>query len=101
MVIAFLAFLVALGLWFQSGWFVLWVLLLVTPALLFFVKVFEERELEIRFGETYREYKAQTPMLIPRRPKPPVPAPAKPRQPGRTRVKKRASSPASKKRKTK
>jgi len=68
MVLATLAFLLALGIWFQSTFFVLWVCLLVTPALLLFVKVFEERELEIRFGAGYREYKVRTPMLIPRRP---------------------------------
>jgi protein-S-isoprenylcysteine O-methyltransferase Ste14 len=45
------------------------VLLLVTPALLTFVKVYEERELEIRFGVSYLEYKAKTPMLFPRKPK--------------------------------
>jgi protein-S-isoprenylcysteine O-methyltransferase Ste14 len=68
MVLATLAFLLALGIWFQSTFFVLWVCVLVIPALLLFVKVFEERELEIRFGAGYREYKVRTPMLIPRRP---------------------------------
>jgi protein-S-isoprenylcysteine O-methyltransferase Ste14 len=69
MVLGTLAFLVSLGIWYQSALFVVWVLVLVTPAWLFFVKVFEERELEIRFGESYLEYKARTPMLFPRRPK--------------------------------
>jgi protein-S-isoprenylcysteine O-methyltransferase Ste14 len=69
MVLAALAFLISLGIWFQSALFVLWVLLLFEPALLFFVKVFEERELEIRFGGSYLEYKSRTPMLFPRRPK--------------------------------
>ena len=69
MVLATLAFLLALGIWFQSTLFVLWVLLLVTPALLVFVKEYEERELEIRFGAPYLEYKAKTPMLLPRRQK--------------------------------
>lgn len=69
MVLAALAFLVSLGIWFQSGLFVLWALMLFAPALLFFVKVYEERELEIRFGASYREYKSRTPMLFPRRPK--------------------------------
>ncbi|HXY19360.1 MAG TPA: methyltransferase [Gemmatimonadales bacterium] len=69
MVLAALAFFVALGIWFQSLLFVLWVLLLFAPALLFFVKVYEERELEIRFGAAYLEYKARTPMLFPRRPR--------------------------------
>lgn len=69
MVLATLAFLFALGIWFQSALFVLWVLILVTPALLAFVKIYEERELEIRFGAAYREYKSRTPMLFPRRPR--------------------------------
>jgi protein-S-isoprenylcysteine O-methyltransferase Ste14 len=36
-----------------------------------FLKVYEERELEIRFGEAYREYREKTPMLWPRRPEKP------------------------------
>jgi protein-S-isoprenylcysteine O-methyltransferase Ste14 len=69
MLLAALAFFLSLGIWFQSVLFVLWVLILFAPALLFFVKVYEERELEIRFGESYLEYKSRTPMLFPRRPK--------------------------------
>ncbi len=69
MVLGTLAFLVALGIWFQSFLFVFWVLVLVTPAWLFFVKLYEERELEIRFGAPYLEYKAKTPMLFPKRPR--------------------------------
>ncbi len=69
MLLAALAFLVSLGIWFQSVLFVLWVLVLFAPALLAFVKVYEERELEIRFGASYLEYKSRTPMLFPRRPK--------------------------------
>jgi protein-S-isoprenylcysteine O-methyltransferase Ste14 len=69
MVLAILAFLLALGIWFQSTLFVLWVLVLVTPAWLVFVKVYEERELEIRFEAPYLEYKSKTPILFPRRPK--------------------------------
>jgi len=69
MVLAGLAFLLSLGIWFQSVLFVLWVLILFAPALLVFVKVYEERELEIRFGASYLEYKSRTPMLFPRRPK--------------------------------
>jgi len=68
MVSGTIAFLLAYGLWLQSTLFVLWVVVLVTPAWLFFLKVFEERELEIRFGASYLEYKARTPMLWPRRP---------------------------------
>jgi len=69
MVLAVLAFLLSLGIWFQSALFVLWVLILFGPALLFFVKVYEERELEFRFGASYLEYKSRTPMLFPRRPR--------------------------------
>jgi protein-S-isoprenylcysteine O-methyltransferase Ste14 len=69
MVLAGLAFLLSLGIWFQSALFVVWALFLFTPALLFFVKVYEERELEVRFGASYLEYKARTPMLFPRRPR--------------------------------
>jgi protein-S-isoprenylcysteine O-methyltransferase Ste14 len=69
MVLAALAFGLSLGIWFQSAMFVLWVLILFAPALLFFVKVYEERELEIRFGEAYREYKAKTSFLWPKKSK--------------------------------
>jgi protein-S-isoprenylcysteine O-methyltransferase Ste14 len=69
MVLAGLAFLLSLGIWFQSVLFVLWVLILFAPALLVFVKVYEERELEFRFGASYLQYKSRTPMLFPRRPR--------------------------------
>ena len=69
MVLAALGWFFSLGIWFRSLLFVLWVLVLFAPALLFYVKVYEERELEIRFGASYREYKSRTPMLFPRRPK--------------------------------
>jgi len=69
MVLATLALLLSLGIWFQSALFVLWVLILFAPALLVFVKVYEERELEFRFGASYLEYKSRTPMLFPRRPR--------------------------------
>lgn len=69
MVLAALAFFLSLGIWYQSALFILWVLIVVTPALLFFVRTFEERELELRFGSSYVAYRARTPMLFPRRPK--------------------------------
>jgi len=69
MVLSGLAFLLSLGIWYRSVLFVLWALILFAPAILFFVKVYEERELEIRFGSSYLEYKAKTPMLFPRKPK--------------------------------
>jgi protein-S-isoprenylcysteine O-methyltransferase Ste14 len=69
MVLAGLSFLLSLGIWFQSLLFILWVLILFTPSLLFFIKVYEERELEFRFGESYQEYKSKTPILFPRKPR--------------------------------
>jgi protein-S-isoprenylcysteine O-methyltransferase Ste14 len=68
MVLAGLSLFLSLGIWFKSAMFVLWVLIMFAPALLFFVKVFEERELEFRFGASYQEYKSKTPMLFPRKP---------------------------------
>jgi len=68
MVLTALALLLSLGIWFQSGLFLIWAIFLFAPALLFFIKVYEERELEIRFGASYLAYKSRTPMLFPRRP---------------------------------
>jgi protein-S-isoprenylcysteine O-methyltransferase Ste14 len=65
MVLAILLFLFSLGLFFQSAGFILWVLTLVLPAWIFFLKIYEEKELEIRFGKTYLEYKTRTPLLVP------------------------------------
>ena len=36
------------------------------PAHVFFLKYFEEFELELRFGEAYRLYKQKVPFLIPK-----------------------------------
>jgi protein-S-isoprenylcysteine O-methyltransferase Ste14 len=69
MVLAVLTLLLSLGIWFRSVLFLLWVLLLLAPALLFFVRVYEERELELRFGAAYLTYKSKTPILFPTRPR--------------------------------
>ena len=68
MVLAAFTLGISLGIWFQSTSFVLWILIIFAPALLFLVKVYEERELEIRFGASYMEYRIKTPMLFPRKP---------------------------------
>jgi protein-S-isoprenylcysteine O-methyltransferase Ste14 len=68
MVLAFIAFLCALGVWLRSGLFVAWSLCAVAPAWLVVVKVFEEYELSLRFGGEYEEYRARTPFILPRRP---------------------------------
>lgn len=44
----------------------LYVLLGLIPAHLFYLKFFEERELELRFGEPYNQYRQEVPFLIPR-----------------------------------
>lgn len=60
-----LVFLVCYGLYAGSLWFVLWASLIVSPAWMFFARMYEERELEIRFGQSYRDYRARTSFMIP------------------------------------
>lgn len=67
MVLAMYACVVSLGLWFQSLFFVLWAILIFAPSYLSFIKLYEERELELRFGASYLEYKSKTPLLFPGR----------------------------------
>lgn len=69
MVLGALGMLAGAALWLRSVWFLVWTLLVAAPVLLAFVKVFEERELEIRFGASYRAYRDRTPFLWPRRPR--------------------------------
>jgi protein-S-isoprenylcysteine O-methyltransferase Ste14 len=56
----------AMGLWHRSAWFLLWLALSVAPGWIWFIRIYEERELEIRFGAPYREYRRNTPFLLPR-----------------------------------
>jgi protein-S-isoprenylcysteine O-methyltransferase Ste14 len=51
---------------FGSKLAMLVVLLGFIPAHIFFLKYFEELELELRFGEAYRQYKQKVPFLIPK-----------------------------------
>lgn len=69
MVLSTFLFLLAVGLWLQSALFMVWVFALAAPALLTYVKLYEERELEIRFGQSYRDYKAKTSFLWPKKPR--------------------------------
>jgi protein-S-isoprenylcysteine O-methyltransferase Ste14 len=68
MVLGTLIGLVGLGIWLGSPFFLAWTLL-VSLTFAFFLKYFEERELEIRLGAPYLAYRARTPMLWPRRPR--------------------------------
>ena len=67
MVLAVLAFLLSLGIWFQSALFVLWVLVLFAPALLFFVKVYEERELELTLRGILSGVQIQNANVVPKK----------------------------------
>lgn len=60
-------YLFALGFAFISGstFLTLAILIGLIPAHLFFLKYFEEYELELRFGESYRQYKQEVPFLFP------------------------------------
>jgi protein-S-isoprenylcysteine O-methyltransferase Ste14 len=69
MVLSTLATLLSAGFYLQSLYFILWVVLLVTPAWIYFLKAYEERELEIRFGASYLDYKTNTSFLWPRKPR--------------------------------
>jgi len=59
-------FCVGLGGITGSSYLTLLALLGYIPAHIFFLKHFEELELEIRFGEPYRRYKESVPFLLPR-----------------------------------
>ena len=48
-----------------SIFFILWSLIVIIPTHMCFLKFFEERELELRFGQPYIEYKKRVPFLIP------------------------------------
>jgi protein-S-isoprenylcysteine O-methyltransferase Ste14 len=61
-------YLLALGTGFVSGSTVvtLVVALVIIPSHMLFLKFFEEKELELRFGESYLEYKKTVPFLLPK-----------------------------------
>ncbi len=61
-------YMVVLGIAFILGstFLTIAALLAVIPAHLFFLKYFEEKELELRFGEPYLAYKKKVPFLFPR-----------------------------------
>jgi protein-S-isoprenylcysteine O-methyltransferase Ste14 len=66
MSLGFYLFNLALGFVSGSTFITLVVLLGLIPAHLFFLKYFEELELELRFGESYKQYKQTVPFLIPK-----------------------------------
>ena len=66
MSLGFYLFALALGFASNSTFILLAVSLGLIPTHIFFLKYFEELELELRFGESYLEYKKTVPFLIPR-----------------------------------
>jgi protein-S-isoprenylcysteine O-methyltransferase Ste14 len=56
---------IGLGLASGSTYLTLAALLGVIPPHLFYLKYFEELELELRFGESYRDYRQRVPFLLP------------------------------------
>ena len=66
MSLGFYLWTLSLGFISGSSFATLVVLLGFIPAHIFFLKYFEELELELRFGATYKEYKQKVPFLIPK-----------------------------------
>jgi len=66
MVLGCLLFAVVLGFWLQSLHVVVWAIAWLSPAWLILVRIYEERELQLRFGPPYMIYRRQTPFLWPR-----------------------------------
>ncbi|HTW47938.1 MAG TPA: methyltransferase [Acidobacteriaceae bacterium] len=62
--LASLLFLLSAALWMQSLHAVLWVVGWFSPAWILYVRIYEERELELRFGAPYLEYKARAPFFL-------------------------------------
>jgi protein-S-isoprenylcysteine O-methyltransferase Ste14 len=63
MLLSCLLFFVVGAVWLQSLHALLWTILWLTPAWILYIRLYEERELELRFGESYLRYKAQTPFF--------------------------------------
>ena len=66
MSLGFYIMLISFALLRGSIFFILWSLIVIIPTHICFLKFFEERELELRFGEPYIEYKKRIPFLLPR-----------------------------------
>ena len=69
MVFGYVLIWVSLGFLFDSYTLLLGFSLLVSLLLILFVKIWEEKDLESRFGDSYREYKNKVSFLIPLPPK--------------------------------
>ncbi len=59
-------FLIAYSILFPSTYLLLATLIGLIPAHIFYLKIYEEKELELKFGEEYLKYKKEVPFLLPR-----------------------------------
>jgi protein-S-isoprenylcysteine O-methyltransferase Ste14 len=66
MVLCLFLFFFCLSLRLHSGALLAWEAFVFIPAMTVFVRFYEERELEIRFGPSYEQYRSATPMFWPR-----------------------------------
>jgi protein-S-isoprenylcysteine O-methyltransferase Ste14 len=66
MSLGFYIMLISFALLRGSIFFILWSLIVIISTHICFLKFFEERELESRFGQPYLEYKKRVPFLIPK-----------------------------------
>jgi protein-S-isoprenylcysteine O-methyltransferase Ste14 len=64
MLLSCLLFFIVAAVWLQSLHAILWTILWLAPAWILYVRIYEERELEVRFGESYIRYKARTPFFL-------------------------------------
>lgn len=65
MILGFFFMVIGFGLFSSSSFFLLWSLLVFIPVVVFWLKYFEEYELEMRFGKSYVEYRQRVPFLFP------------------------------------
>ncbi|MBU4128547.1 hypothetical protein L6386_06280 [bacterium] len=59
-------FLIGYAIAFSSSYLLLVSLAGIIPAHIFYLKIYEEKELELKFGEEYLKYKKEVPFLLPR-----------------------------------
>lgn len=59
-------FLIAYSVRFPSTYLLFATLIGLIPAHIFYLKIYEEKELELKFGEDYLKYKKEVPFLLPR-----------------------------------
>lgn len=65
MSLGFYSVLISIGLRSGSTFVTVWSLLVIIPTHVCFLKFFEERELTLRFGQPYLEYREKVPFIIP------------------------------------